>query len=92
MRIYLCAFFLEVAKILISLFSSKGNCVECMATSDNVVRAGLTPKFKDVATLVDMLTYNNGSAETTMGEEQVPLISSQHYYVLIYALLIFSRS
>jgi mannose-6-phosphate isomerase len=24
-----------------------GDCVECMATSDNVVRAGLTPKFKD---------------------------------------------
>jgi mannose-6-phosphate isomerase len=28
-----------------------------MATSDNVVRAGLTPKFKDVDTLVNMLTY-----------------------------------
>ena len=28
-----------------------------MACSDNVVRAGLTPKFKDVATLCDMLTY-----------------------------------
>jgi mannose-6-phosphate isomerase len=28
-----------------------------MAASDNVVRAGLTPKFKDVDTLVDMLTY-----------------------------------
>ncbi|POR31797.1 Mannose-6-phosphate isomerase [Tolypocladium paradoxum] len=35
-----------------------GDIVECMAASDNVVRAGLTPKFKDVATLVDMLTYN----------------------------------
>jgi mannose-6-phosphate isomerase len=29
-----------------------------MASSDNVVRAGLTPKFKDVETLVSMLTYN----------------------------------
>ena len=28
-----------------------------MACSDNVVRAGLTPKFKDVKTLVDMLDY-----------------------------------
>ena len=28
-----------------------------MATSDNVVRAGLTPKFKDVDTLVGMLDY-----------------------------------
>jgi hypothetical protein len=34
-----------------------GDCVECMACSDNVVRAGLTPKFKDVPTLCDMLTY-----------------------------------
>jgi mannose-6-phosphate isomerase len=35
-----------------------GDIMECMAASDNVVRAGLTPKFKDVDTLVDMLTYN----------------------------------
>ena len=35
-----------------------GDIIECMAASDNVVRAGLTPKFKDTATLVDMLTYN----------------------------------
>lgn len=35
-----------------------GDIVECMAASDNVVRAGLTPKFKDVKTLTDMLTYN----------------------------------
>ncbi|XP_071501324.1 mannose-6-phosphate isomerase-like [Diadema antillarum] len=34
-----------------------GNCMECMACSDNVVRAGLTPKFKDIPTLCDMLTY-----------------------------------
>jgi len=38
----------------------KGNIVECMANSDNVVRAGLTPKFKDVETLVDILTYEMG--------------------------------
>ncbi|OLN87072.1 Mannose-6-phosphate isomerase 1 [Colletotrichum chlorophyti] len=35
-----------------------GDIIECMASSDNVVRAGFTPKFKDVPTLVDMLTYN----------------------------------
>lgn len=28
-----------------------------MANSDNVVRAGLTPKFKDVERLLDMLEY-----------------------------------
>ena len=37
-----------------------GSCVECMATSDNVVRAGLTPKFRDVVTLVEMLSYEVG--------------------------------
>ncbi|CAK9801960.1 Mannose-6-phosphate isomerase [Anthophora quadrimaculata] len=34
-----------------------GDCVECMACSDNVIRAGLTPKLKDVASLVEILTY-----------------------------------
>ncbi|ORX56561.1 hypothetical protein BCR36DRAFT_580872 [Piromyces finnis] len=40
-----------------------GDCIECMAASDNVVRAGLTPKFKDVETLIDMLTYTSISAD-----------------------------
>ena len=34
-----------------------GDCMEIMASSDNVVRAGLTPKFKDVTTLCSMLTF-----------------------------------
>lgn len=34
-----------------------GDILECMACSDNVVRAGLTPKFKDIDTLCSMLTY-----------------------------------
>lgn len=33
-----------------------------MACSDNVVRAGLTPKYKDVDTLCSMLTYQTGPA------------------------------
>jgi mannose-6-phosphate isomerase len=40
-----------------------GDIIECMAASDNVVRAGFTPKFKDVQTLVDMLTYNYAPIE-----------------------------
>merc|ERR1711991_757054 len=36
-----------------------GDCVECMATSDNVVRAGLTPKLRDSKTLISMLTYQS---------------------------------
>lgn len=35
-----------------------GEIIECMAASDNVVRAGFTPKFKDVDNLVSMLTYS----------------------------------
>ena len=35
----------------------RGNIVECMANSDNVVRAGLTGKFRDVGTLLEILTY-----------------------------------
>jgi mannose-6-phosphate isomerase len=35
-----------------------GDIVECMAASDNVVRAGFTPKYKDVKNLVSMLTYS----------------------------------
>ncbi len=38
-----------------------GELVECMATSDNVIRAGLTPKFKDVRVLCDSLTYEQGA-------------------------------
>lgn len=41
-----------------------GDCVECMACSDNVVRAGLTPKYQDVETLVSMLEYSMASKES----------------------------
>lgn len=40
-----------------------GDIVECMATSDNVIRAGLTPKLRDVPNLVSGLTYQ--AAEPT---------------------------
>lgn len=38
----------------------KGEIVECMATSDNVIRAGLTPKLRDTDTLCSSLTYTQG--------------------------------
>ena len=37
-----------------------GELAECMANSDNVVRAGLTPKEKDIDTLLAMLRYESG--------------------------------
>ena len=44
-----------------------GEIIECMACSDNVVRAGLTPKYKDVQTLVEMLTYSTGGPSIDAG-------------------------
>ncbi|KAG5885201.1 hypothetical protein JTB14_012225 [Gonioctena quinquepunctata] len=40
-----------------------GDCVENMACSDNVVRAGLTPKLVDVDTLCSMLIYKGENRE-----------------------------
>lgn len=40
-----------------------GDIIECMASSDNVVRAGFTPKFRDVDTLTQMLTYSYAPIE-----------------------------
>ncbi|KAJ7594993.1 mannose-6-phosphate isomerase [Mycena floridula] len=34
-----------------------GDIIECMANSDNVIRAGLTPKLRDIPNLIDGLTY-----------------------------------
>mmetsp|Transcript_23425 Transcript_23425/g.32839 ORF Transcript_23425/g.32839 Transcript_23425/m.32839 type:complete len:557 (-) Transcript_23425:228-1898(-) len=45
----------------------QGEILECMACSDNVVRAGLTPKLKDVDTLVKMLTYKSTLPNITRG-------------------------
>ena len=36
-----------------------GDILECMALSDNVVRVGLTPKFKDKDTMFHMLHYHS---------------------------------
>ncbi|KAK6152876.1 hypothetical protein DH2020_012515 [Rehmannia glutinosa] len=51
-----------------------GECLECMATSDNVVRAGLTQKDLDVQTLCSMLTYKQGFPEILRGVPSSPYI------------------
>lgn len=43
-----------------------GDCIECMACSDNVIRAGLTPKYKDVQQLLTSLNYTGSAAETRL--------------------------
>ncbi|KAH8671624.1 mannose-6-phosphate isomerase [Xylariales sp. PMI_506] len=53
-----------------------GDIIECMAASDNVVRAGFTPKFKDVQTLVDMLTYEYAPIdEQKMEPKEYPYVT-----------------
>lgn len=46
----------------------KGNIIECMANSDNVVRAGLTPKFVDVETLAAITQYELSPLNIQTGE------------------------
>ena len=41
-----------------NLLISNPDIIECMASSDNVVRAGFSPKYQDIKTLISMLTYN----------------------------------
>jgi mannose-6-phosphate isomerase len=48
----------------------RGNCVEIMAASDNVVRCGLTPKEKDIASLLLTLQF-----ETV---PETPLVQTRH--------------
>ncbi|MFA4837853.1 MAG: mannose-6-phosphate isomerase, class I [Candidatus Neomarinimicrobiota bacterium] len=54
-----------------------GNIIECMANSDNVVRAGLTPKFQDIPTLIDILDYS--------GENLTILTDDENAERLVYA-------
>jgi len=53
-------------------FYLSGDIVECMATSDNVVRGGLTPKFKDVEVLCEMLCYAGGPPNIVIPQELAP--------------------
>ncbi len=48
----------------------KGNILECMANSDNVVRAGLTPKFKDINTLTEMLIVDSSKSMVNLIENE----------------------
>ncbi|XP_076781717.1 mannose-6-phosphate isomerase isoform X3 [Arvicanthis niloticus] len=60
---------------------SQQDCVECMACSDNTVRAGLTPKFIDVQTLCEMLDYTPSPSEDRLF---APTQSQDDPYLSIY--------
>ncbi|XP_016066020.1 PREDICTED: mannose-6-phosphate isomerase isoform X2 [Miniopterus natalensis] len=59
----------------------KGDCVECMACSDNTVRAGLTSKFIDVPTLCEMLSYTPSSSKDRLFS---PKLSQEDPYLSLY--------
>ncbi|XP_055851546.1 mannose-6-phosphate isomerase [Episyrphus balteatus] len=44
----------------------EGDCIECMSCSDNVVRAGLTPKLKDIPCLIQMLNFEGSPPEKNL--------------------------
>lgn len=48
----------------------RGNIIECMANSDNVIRAGLTTKYKDVKTLLELLDYSAGKPHVLNSDPQ----------------------
>jgi len=50
-----------------------GDCLECMAQSDNVVRAGLTPKLRDTKVLCEMLNYRNAGPPKVMSGTPSPI-------------------
>ncbi|KAK1338588.1 hypothetical protein QTO34_019242 [Cnephaeus nilssonii] len=60
----------------------KGDCVECMACSDNTVRAGLTSKFIDVPTLCEMLSYTSSPSKDRLFP---PKRSQEDPYLSLYA-------
>ena len=51
-----------------------GEIIECMATSDNVIRAGLTPKCRDTEVLCRSLTYSQGQPEVLVGDKVLPYL------------------
>uniref|UniRef100_A0A2M4AEZ4 mannose-6-phosphate isomerase n=1 Tax=Anopheles triannulatus TaxID=58253 RepID=A0A2M4AEZ4_9DIPT len=57
----------------------EGDCVECMACSDNVVRAGLTPKFKDVETLLRLVSYECGPPAAMLARARLLHEDTQPY-------------
>ncbi|CBQ71437.1 probable PMI40-mannose-6-phosphate isomerase [Sporisorium reilianum SRZ2] len=62
----------------------EGEILECMASSDNVVRAGLTPKLRDTDTLVEMCTYQSGSDRGRLAGERWAKSSPAQVEALLY--------
>lgn len=59
----------------------KGDIIECMANSNNVVRAGLTQKYRDVDTFISMVEYK---CQTVNEMKFIPKTSEEDPCVCIY--------
>ena len=60
------------------------DCIECMACSDNVVRAGLTPKFKDVERLCSIIDLRPPTTENTIFFAPSPSIDPNDPYLITF--------
>lgn len=58
-----------------------GELIECMASSDNVVRTGLTRKYRDIETLLYMLEYVPQKVERILPVIAPDLINHKRYTV-----------
>ena len=45
-----------------------GNLAECMANSDNVIRAGLTERHKDIEAILHKITYHDDTPQLIYGD------------------------
>ena len=59
-----------------------GDCIECMSCSDNVIRAGLTPKFKDVENLLSMLIYDGATVDEKLFHPTI--LDDKHKYTWLF--------
>ncbi|XP_014284723.1 uncharacterized protein [Halyomorpha halys] len=58
----------------------EGDCIECSACSDNVIRCGLTPKFKDIDVFLEIVDFKSYQIDRLV-MEAVPRTSGT---VLVY--------
>lgn len=52
----------------------RGNIVECMANSDNVIRLGLTPKPKDLQRIPQVLRFDPTNPEPLSPPDEAPMV------------------
>lgn len=57
----------------------QGEIVECMANSDNVIRAGLTPKYQDLETLLSILHFCTSPVSPQMPQPDSTLRALEVY-------------